>query len=67
MVTKITELKTNPELLGALQRAASRKPTANELFEQRVSYIHGAMSTKSTVTRDRIKQVIEGEGMAHGA
>ncbi|HMV21906.1 MAG TPA: hypothetical protein PKL28_04405 [Rhodocyclaceae bacterium] len=58
-------LKTNGALLEALKNAASKKPSAREVQEQRVSFVLGSMSSKSSVTREHIRQVIdEQEGLA---
>lgn len=37
------EIKTNTNLLSALRSAATRKPTAEEIREQRASFIYGSM------------------------
>jgi hypothetical protein len=61
----MSELKTNPKLLDALRQAASVKQSANEVREQRVSYIYGSVNEKSGLTRDRIRQAVnEEEGTA---
>lgn len=60
----ITKLKTDPKVLEALQKAASRKPTPEEVLEQRASFVYGSMDSNSPVTRQHIKQVIrEQEGL----
>jgi hypothetical protein len=59
MGEQVLELKTDTELLRALKSAAGRKPSAEELVEQRVSYIYGAMDSQSGVTRERIKQTLD--------
>ena len=54
----MTELKTDANLLRALQRASTRKPTAEELRQQRVSFIMGLLKENSGVTRSRIQEVL---------
>lgn len=59
----MTDLKTNESLLHALKRAASHTPTAEELHRQRVSFILGSLREESTVTRERVQEVLaEQEG-----
>ena len=59
----MAELKTNEALLRALKVASTRKPTAEELHRQRVSYIMGTLKETSGVTRDRVERVLaEQEG-----
>ena len=53
-------LKTDPKLIEKIKSAATHKPSATEIFEQRVSYVYGLMPSKSGVTRERVRQVIEG-------
>jgi hypothetical protein len=58
-------LKTNQKLLSAVERAASRKMTSEELREQRVSFVYGSMDSSSSVTRDRVRQMLlDQEGAA---
>jgi hypothetical protein len=52
-------LKTNEALLKALRKAAVCKMSADELREQRISFIMGSLSPDSGVTRDKILQVLE--------
>ena len=64
MGNNVAELKTSAELLEALEKAASRKLTAAEMLEQRVSFVFGSMDSDSNVTHQHIKQVIaEQEGL----
>ena len=57
----MTELRTKPELLRALQQASRHRLSANELKKQRVSFIMGGLSEKSGVTRSRVKEVLEAQ------
>lgn len=54
----LTELKTNSALLSALGHASSIKQSAEEIREQRVSFIYGSMDKKTGVTRSRIQEVL---------
>lgn len=54
----MTDLRTDKELLDAISAAARHKPTADELFRQRVSYIYGSLRNSSTVTREKITDVL---------
>ncbi len=59
----MTDLKDDKELLSALRRASTYRPTAEELARQRVSFILGSLGDSSGVTRDRIQEVLaEREG-----
>jgi hypothetical protein len=58
MGSNMMDLKMSEQLRTALQRAASRKLTASEMLEQRVSFVYGSISSKSGVTKERVKQVI---------
>lgn len=58
-------LKTNGALLQALRNAASIKPSAQEVLEQRVSFVYGSISSSSNVTREHVRHVIaKQEGLA---
>lgn len=54
----MTVLKTSEALLRALQEAATHIASEAELREQRVSFIMGAVTEKSGVTRARVKEVL---------
>ena len=58
MGNEILKLKSSDELLGALQRSLAKKPTANEIREQRVSFVYGSLSSKSSVTRDHVRKLL---------
>jgi hypothetical protein len=53
-----TNLKTPDSLLTALQKAASRPLSAEEIEEQRISFIMGSLSETSSVTRARVQEVL---------
>lgn len=54
----MTDLKTDGALLRALEEAARRRPTADELDEQRVSFIMGSLGESSTVSRERVTEIL---------
>lgn len=62
-MAKLGNVKTASELLSALAAGAAKRPSADELFEQRVSFIYGSVGSKSNVTRDQIRKVLEAEGV----
>ena len=49
----MTELKTREELLSALRRASTRELSAQELHNQRVSFVMGSLKEESGITRAR--------------
>ena len=55
------ELKTNRELLEALDSASKRPLTREEIERQRVSFIMGTLKMTSGVTRERVQQVVAKE------
>lgn len=52
------DLKTNPSLLEAIEKAASSTPTAAEVYKQRVSFIMGSLGDSSSVTRAKVTEVL---------
>jgi hypothetical protein len=55
----MTELKTKPDLLEALRRASTRAPTAEEIRKQRVSFIMGTLKDNSSVSRERVQEILD--------
>jgi hypothetical protein len=51
-------IKTDPALLEALERAAKTALTADEIEQQRVSFIMGSLSADSSVTREQVKEYL---------
>jgi hypothetical protein len=49
---------TEPSLISALKKAASRKLSEEELREQRISFIIGSLDEKSSVTREQVSRVL---------
>lgn len=59
----MTNIKTHPKLLDILAEGAQRGPTASEIANQRVSFIIGSLKEGSTVTRDKVREILaEQEG-----
>ena len=54
----MTELKTKPSLLTALESAAKHAHTADELHTQRISFVMASVSEKGGVTRSRVEEVL---------
>lgn len=54
----LTELKTNDALWASIVTASSKKQSAEEIREQRVSFIFGSIDKKTDVTRSRIQEVL---------
>jgi hypothetical protein len=54
----VPELKTDPALLNALQKALRHNTTANEVHEQRISFIMGNLNRSSGVTRAQVEKVL---------
>ncbi len=53
----ITKLKTNEALLRNLRDA--KKPSPEEVKEQRVSFVYGSLDSKSPITRDQVRKALE--------
>lgn len=65
MFDNFTGLKSSPQVLNALERAASRRPTSAELLEQRVSFVFGTIDRDNGVTRERVRELLlEQQGVA---
>lgn len=58
-MAKLRMMRTNETLLRALRNAASSRLTADELHEQRVSFIMGSLKRTSGVTRAQVESVLE--------
>lgn len=56
------QLKTDGALLTALRKATTRDLSAQELHDQRVSFVMGSLKESSTVTRAKIEQVLAEQG-----
>ncbi len=58
VIDQAMSLKTNAGLLKVMKAAASRKLSAQENIEQRVSYVFGLMHDDSMVTKEHVRKVI---------
>ena len=54
----MTQLKTKPSLIDALKSAAQKPISADEMQQQRVSFIMGTLKDSSTVTREQVRKVL---------
>jgi hypothetical protein len=52
------DLKTDPNLLKALQDSARLSLGAAELRRQKVSFIMGSLGKDSTITRAKVEEVL---------
>ena len=57
----ILELKTNAKLLSALNDSVKRPQTAEDRKEQRVSFVFGSLDSESSVTRERVREILAKE------
>lgn len=55
------ELKTRDSLLQALRQAAQHPLTADEVRQQRVSFIMSTLKEGSSVTRARVEQILDAQ------
>lgn len=55
----IDNLRTSPELLRAIKQASTRTQTAEEIKEQRISFVYGSLGAKSAVTRAQVENALE--------
>ena len=58
IIDNVLSLKTDAELLKAIERAASKKLSSREIHEQRVSYVYGSMGNNNSATREHVRQVV---------
>ncbi len=56
---KILEYKTDEKALQAILKAASRKPTEDEIRKQRISWVFGQIGRKSKITKDELKKILD--------
>jgi hypothetical protein len=50
---------TSPEMLALIERARQHKPTPQEVFEQRVSWVYGEHALGGGAkTKDEIRQML---------
>ena len=60
----ILQLKTNANLLDALLASVKRPQSAEERQEQRVSFVFGSLDSESSVTRERVREILAKEGVS---
>ena len=58
VIDQAMSLKTNAGLLNVMKAMASRKLSAKEQLEQRVSYVFGLMHDSSNVTKEQVRKAI---------
>jgi len=55
----VLDIKTDERLLNAVRSAPQHRLDADELFEQRVSFVYGSMGARDgNVTKEQVRQVI---------
>lgn len=54
----INDIKTDAHLIQAIEAAAQRRPTTDEVQRQRVSFIMGSVSQSDHLTKSRIQAVL---------
>ncbi|MCR6651752.1 MAG: hypothetical protein NVV73_09815 [Cellvibrionaceae bacterium] len=52
------EQKTDPKVIEALRAAAQRRLSPNERLEQSISFIFSSMDPKSSMTKERIREIL---------
>lgn len=55
----IENIRTSPELLRAIKEASTRTQTADEIKQQRISFVYGSLGAKSAVTRAQVEDALE--------
>ena len=55
----LLKLKTRESLLRELRD--SRRPSAEEVREQRVSFVFGTLDSDSRMTREEVRKILESE------
>lgn len=55
----MTGLRASPALLDTLRQASQHRPSADDIRKQRVSFIMGSLKPDSTVSRERVEQVLD--------
>lgn len=59
ILDSVLSLKTDERLLAAVREASLRKLNAEDLLEQRVSFVYGSIGTRvGSLTKDQVRQVI---------
>ena len=58
MTDSVLSLRSDQRVLDSLRAAAQQRQTPAEVFEQRVSFVYSAMSEKSGVSREQVRQLV---------
>lgn len=58
MFNTITDIKTSPQLLRALEEAKHRVVTPAERFDQKVSYVHSMLGKNNKLTPDQVRRML---------
>jgi|HubBroStandDraft_5_1064220.scaffolds.fasta_scaffold258176_1 hypothetical protein len=62
MNATVKHIETSTTLIRALEKAAAKKTTPDEIQAQRVSFVMGSLKSDSTITREQVIEVIKKEG-----
>lgn len=54
----MTDLKTDPSLVTALEKAARAPLSAEEIERQRISYVMGSLKADSEITRAKVEEIL---------
>jgi hypothetical protein len=54
----MADIRTDGRLLAKLKEAAGKPMTAEEIRNQRISYVMGTLDTESTLTRDEVERML---------
>jgi Ca2+-binding EF-hand superfamily protein len=54
----MTDLKTKQSTLEALEAAARRPLTPEEIRKQRVSFVMGSLDADSSITREKVEKIL---------
>jgi Fic family protein len=52
------ELKTDPALLAALQRALAMPQTPEDVDQQRLSFVMGSLKSTNGITRAQVQEIL---------
>jgi hypothetical protein len=57
MRADFSKLRSDEKLLQRLRTA--KEPTPAQVKQQRISFVMGSLDSKSTITREQIRQIVE--------
>ena len=55
----MTELRTDPAVLAALREVTRRTPSAEQIEQQRLSFVMGVLPESNNMTREQVREVLE--------